>query len=75
MANRSNDLLFIFSGGIPFSQSLAVDADFDIQPYFKINAGRRLLMASRGADNDIDGNVQTVMAMIREFTGGRTDTI
>lgn len=75
MAKRNNDLLFIFNGGIPFTQSLAVDADFDIQPYFKVNAGRRLLMASRGADNDIDGNVQTVLSMIRNFTDGRMDTI
>ena len=75
MATRNNDLLFIFSGGVPFSQTFDVGTDFDLQPYQRVNAGRKLLSASHGADNDINANVESVMVKIRDFTKTRMDTI
>lgn len=76
---RTNDLLFLFSGGFPFSQEFPISPGFDLGPYnqstIKDKNVRKLLTASRGADNDIDGNVKTMMGMIREFVDGRTETI
>jgi pimeloyl-ACP methyl ester carboxylesterase len=79
MAVRVNDLVFIFNGGFPFSQQFPVANDFDFGPYnaakAKLSHTRDAKADSRGADNNINANVDTVMATIRGFTKNRLDTI
>jgi len=79
MAVRVNDFVFIFSGGFPFSQLFSVANDFDFRPYndakAKLNHTRNARAESRGADDDINANVDTVMASIRGSTNGQLNTI
>jgi pimeloyl-ACP methyl ester carboxylesterase len=76
MAVRVNDMVFIFNGGFPFAQEFPVANDFDFTPYnnakAKLNHTRKVVADSRGADN-IDANVDTLMATIRGFA--RLETI
>jgi pimeloyl-ACP methyl ester carboxylesterase len=79
MATRINDMVFIFNGGFPFSQQFSVANDFDFAPYnnakAKLNHTRTAISDSRGADNDINANVDTLMATIRGFVKDRLETI
>jgi hypothetical protein len=79
MAVRVNDFVFIFSGGFPFSQLFLVANDFDFRPYndakAKLNHTRNARAESRGADDDINANVDTVMTSIRGSTNGQLNTI
>jgi hypothetical protein len=79
MATRINDVVFIFSGGVPFSQQFPVSNDFDLGPYnnarAKLNHTRTTLADSRGADDDINANVDTVMGTIGAFVKDRLETI
>jgi hypothetical protein len=79
MAVRVNDFVFIFSGGFAFSQTFSVANDFDFGPYNaareKLNHTRNPRSESRGADNDINANVDSVIASMRVSTNGQLNTV
>lgn len=79
MATRINDLVFIFNGGFPFSQQFPVSNDFDFAPYnnakAKLNHFRDVRADSRGADDDINANVDALMGTIRGLVKDRLETI
>src|SRR6266699_2727680 len=76
---RTNDLVFVFNGGSPFSQTFLIENDIDTKPYTqardKLSQGRSLLLMSRGADTDVGANVTQVLAEVGTLTKGRFDTI
>ncbi len=77
--SRINDIVFIFTGGKPFSETFSVEAEFNLQLWYdnekKLPYRRRILAESRGTDHKtIQNNLDAVKAkIIKEF--GRIDTI
>ena len=76
---RTNDLVFAFHGGFPFSQVFPIENDIDIKAYTaardKLSQGRSLLLMSRGADADVGANVSQVLAEVSTITKGKFETI
>lgn len=77
--SRTNDFLFIFSGGEPFAKQFRVEDEVSTQLYVnkrsELSYGRKLLAESRGAGPDVNANIDELMRTINSFTGNRLDTI
>ena len=68
---RINDIVFIFSGGVPFASQFPVDREFDLNLWRSAEAGlsyrRNLFHSSRGVDKDVNQNMLSVIATIKGF--------
>ncbi|MBL8821840.1 MAG: hypothetical protein JNJ77_04565 [Planctomycetia bacterium] len=77
--SKTNDILLIFSGGVPFSTQFKVEDEVSRQPYLdrllQVKQARNLLAASRGAGPKIDEDIDAVMKDINSFCKSDFKTI
>lgn len=77
--SRTNDFLFIFSGGEPFTKVFTVENEVNTQLYqakkAQLNYTRTLTKESRGAGPDVNANIKEVMKTIDNVIKGHFDTI
>jgi hypothetical protein len=77
--SKTNDILLIFNGGVPFSAQFRTENEVSLKPYsdrkLQLNQGRGLLADSRGAGPNIDENIDAVMKDINSFCKSNFQTI